>query len=146
MPLLKEYSDGSTERIQPKRVHHHDGQVFDSTFEYKVYQELCLKFGADNVKRQYKILIKPATELFPALFWKADFFCTKGVTEMIVEAKGHWDTEFTRTIKYLEYFDPLSFDKLIVICPRCPKRPPKGVSVYSFVNGFKLIDDLIRNF
>ncbi|WP_375501667.1 hypothetical protein [uncultured Nostoc sp.] len=63
-------------------------QFWDSILEFKVYGELCKKYGAENIKRQYQLEILPKNFLFPALTWNIDFMVKTKNLVVFYEVKG----------------------------------------------------------
>lgn len=65
-------------------------EFWDSVLEFRAYNELCKKYGEQNIKRQHKIEILPSNFLFPALTWNIDFLVETKSLVIFYEVKGRW--------------------------------------------------------
>jgi hypothetical protein len=99
---------------------------FASEFEYEVYQELLRWVPKELIERQYKVMIKPKTFRYPAMYWTADFAILDLRTNLdstfkkpfaLIEAKGFVTNDFKIRIKLLEYIQPLLYSRLVIIKP-----------------------------
>ena len=107
---------------------------FASTWEFRVYRELCHLVPQECIKLQYPLVVKPATEKYPKLEWRCDFALAP--TEkfqnqffLLVEAKGLSTGEFRRNLQYLEFFRPDEYKNLVIVRDeRLPRKVDKNLS------------------
>ena len=115
-------------------------EKFDSLLEARVYAALKI-FEAEtnaskiNVKavitRQFPIEVKPETETFNPIIYKADFRLdltdgTKRIAPMsaFIEAKGVETPEYRLKMKFLEYFEPVYFHAIVQVTD---ERKPNSI-------------------
>lgn len=99
---------------------HADCLYFASTWEFKVYRELCHLVPMECIKLQHGLTVKPATAKYPKLEWKCDFALVpterfKNQFFLLVEAKGLSTGEFKRNLQYLEFFQPEMYKNLVIV-------------------------------
>jgi len=101
-------------------------EFFASEYEYEVYQELLRWIPQEMIERQHKIMIKPKTFRYPAMYWTADFAIldprinsdgTARKPLAVIEAKGFVTNDFKVRIKLLEYVQPILYSRLIIVKP-----------------------------
>jgi hypothetical protein len=83
---------------------------FDSMLEFKTFQILKSFFILDiNLFIHHKI------ELFPNKFWRVDFFVKVKSYSILIESKGFITREFRLQLDILRHFNPIAFNKLIIV-------------------------------
>jgi len=100
-----------------------DSVYFSSIFELDVYRHL-IEFPSVFVYRQHRLKIKDATENYPGIYWRCDFRVESRDDSsrfLNIEVKGLVLPGFKNTIKYLEYFSPAEYSRLVLITKRRQK-------------------------
>lgn len=90
----------------------------DSALETETYQLLRTTFNANQIIRDYPLLIKPPTSRYKQLTWKCDFAIRAFVGDDIiyfVECKGICTEKFSLQLQLLEYFSWDDFCKLLIV-------------------------------
>lgn len=115
-------------------------EKFDSLLEARVYAALKIFEAETNaskinfkavITRQFPIEVKPETETFNPIIYKADFRLdltdgTKRIAPMsaFIEAKGVETPEYRLKMKFLEYFEPSYFHAIVQVTD---KRKPNSI-------------------
>ncbi|MDZ7968746.1 MAG: hypothetical protein RM368_27975 [Nostoc sp. DedSLP03] len=127
-------------------------QFWDSILEFKVYGELCKKYGAENVKRQHTIEILPANFLFPALTWNIDFMVETSNLTVFYEVKGRWilaDKEalsnFCKLLRIFQRTLPGRFQELRIISDKRWKIGTANIYTIPFAEIKELKDEYYLN-
>ncbi|MDJ0795809.1 MAG: hypothetical protein QNJ51_03055 [Calothrix sp. MO_167.B12] len=101
-----------------------DLEYWDSTLEFRVYQELLKYFHADLIKRQHEIVILPKEEPFKEWSWKVDFLIqsNKLIKPLYIECKGGWikhdkgsEREFAHMLQTLQSQHSQIFKNLLIV-------------------------------
>ena len=90
---------------------------FASQLEFETYRVLRQFFPQGNIKRQYKVLIKPATKNFSEILWRIDFAVVDNLhnLRLLIESKGFLTDDFKLKLAWLEYRNPGFYHKLILV-------------------------------
>lgn len=119
---------------------------FDSTFEYKVYQELLLIYPSNTIMIHYPV------EIFNNIFWKCDFKVSFDNTDYYYEAKGFMTDKFKLQMKILKQYNVKLWQNLILVINNHKQVKPllkycNNVLVieqlYSFIKGKKTNDIMV---
>ena len=96
------------------------GIKFQSIFEANLYRHLReFLSSVYEIIPQYKIVVKPKTELFRQVSWIADFaIFFNGKLLCLVEGKGMIIEPFPLKIGLLEYLQKDIFERIILVVPR----------------------------
>lgn len=117
IPCYYEIGTGKKHVHRPPEYTRKSYIFFPSELECDVYRELRKYFPDRCISRQIKLLIKPATNDYPALHWKCDFKVVKpdNGDYMLIEAKGMITREFIRNVQYLNLFMPMDYERLLFV-------------------------------
>lgn len=95
-----------------------DSEFFASQIELSVFR-LLKTIPSIRVDRQYPLTIKDRTRTYPKMSWRCDFRVHSLYDSekfLNIEAKGTLHLrEFQHTLKYLEYFNPLEYSRLLIV-------------------------------
>lgn len=128
-----------------------DGIRFASTLEWDTYRTLN-QFARDykmKLELQHPVLLKPKSSNYREIYWKVDFHLSSPSLcvvedsgfrnyqhELLIEAKGIPEREFIRNVKFLDWVNPSSISRLVVVTTQTSQaeklaKTLKGVTVTS---------------
>ena len=90
----------------------------DSELEAKTYIKLRTSFDANQIIKDYPLLIKPPTTNYKQIVWKCDFAIQSHADNNVlyfVESKGLATEKFNLQIQLLEYFCYEDWSKLLIV-------------------------------
>lgn len=138
------YYHPQTGQVLPS-PHSQDAIPFDSILECSTYLALVNLVGAGNIIRQCSLLIKPPTDRYTAIFWKCDFRVYKGNDNPFdyinLESKGFVTREFIRNLRYLEYFSPVDYDRLMLVANQPIELLDNNVDVWMLPQAIKYLSE-----
>lgn len=111
--------------IKAKKVSY-GGVVFDSQFEFNVFNALRSAFSATAIEVHTPLTVRPRTRWFKSQEWKVDFRVAlkdsvNSSSQLYVEAKGIIQDDFKEKLKNLSYFRPDVFENLVIVSPTARK-------------------------
>lgn len=141
------YYDSLTGGVSSKKQSERD-IYFASGLEFEVWRSLVREFGRERVTSQVPLLVKPATDTYPDLFWRCDFRVyglpgTGHNNYANVEAKGFKTEEFRIKLQLLELTSPGEFKRLIIIGGEKELKIDRVFSTVTIQAGIKHIRALI---
>lgn len=97
-----------------------DCEYFGSQWEHRVYMAVRQMVPDECISLHEIVPMKPQTSLYPAMGLNVDIITRPTASHpwvpfILIEPKGEVLPEFRRNIKFLEYFNPEAYSKLLVV-------------------------------
>ena len=107
---------------------------FDSKFESIVYMNIASVIDPTHIQLQPRILIKPATADYRAVYWKADFRVMPSAQyphypHLIIEAKGIATRDFKSRMLLFESNNNEDYKRTIIVQAAAKSKKISGIPV-----------------
>ncbi|NJO27373.1 MAG: hypothetical protein HC874_07320 [Richelia sp. SL_2_1] len=128
----------ANETLLPNHVDKTRFQFWDSDLEHSCYYHLLKHLNGRQLIRQSETIILPPKYPFKKLSWNCDFELL-GNNSKLIECKGAWikhDNEalanFVKILRFLSIFNPLDFERLIIVSDKRFTLIDTSIQVHSF--------------